>query len=384
MRNLLAGLIVAGLLVAPVLGAVDVQVLINPTVNADGTLVTGTGVNTVTLNAGQTATVGVFFKANTNGMVSIGGDVTATGASVLNAPTAFAFLPTFSGFQGVWDGSGALYPNTTIPPTKTLGTNGAVSLIGSSYGVANSTTPAYPGTFASATLTQLFSYTVTAGSNPGGTVTLNWANAALPGNSGWYTLDTAAGTSVNTPTSASITVNPAPSQVNFVSSNIGPAVAGAKTLNRTTKNIVRFTFSGNMVAPTAGQLQIQQMNAGGTYGADLSSNFTFTVEGGTVLKIVDTGAHLTSGQWYSFRNTGSWAGVANFEMKIPVLMGDVNGDGTVSSSGDVTAMVSSMGKPATGDNDRKDINSDGTISSSGDITALVPYMGKSVSLTAPF
>jgi len=140
------------------------------------------------------------------------------------------------------------------------------------------------------------------------------------------------------------------------------------TLWRSARNTMRLTFLAALPgAPTAGQITIQELlpapgcvGAGG-FGSDLSANgFTFVLESGnTVLKVRDNDAtsDLLHRKWYAIRNTGGWAGVANFEAQFPVQVGDANGDKFVTPT-DV-GVVNAAAAGVQPDQSRVDINGDG-------------------------
>jgi len=134
------------------------------------------------------------------------------------------------------------------------------------------------------------------------------------------------------------------------------------TLWRSARNTMRLTFDAALPgAPTAGQITIQELLDGGAFGDDVSANgFTFTLESGdTVLKIRDndTTSDLLHRKWYAIRNTGGWAGVANFEAQFPVQVGDANGDKFVTPT-DV-GVVNAAPAGVQADQSRVDINGDG-------------------------
>ena len=135
---------------------------------------------------------------------------------------------------------------------------------------------------------------------------------------------------------------------------------------RSSQNVVRITFSANIVAPAPGQLLIQQMLPNGAFGADLSGGFTMTVENDglnnpRILKIVDSEpVHLLHRNWYSIRNAGVWPSVADFEVQYVVQVGDADGDRQVLNldAGLINAAVPSFGVP---DTDRRNIDTDTAI-----------------------
>ena len=135
-----------------------------------------------------------------------------------------------------------------------------------------------------------------------------------------------------------------------------------KTLWRTTKNLSRLTFDGALsAAPTAGQILIQEMIAGGTYGPDVSANFTFTLEsGGTVLKVINNANTLQHRKWYAIRNTGGWAAANAFLVQYVVQMGDANNDGRVLFT-DLANINAGIPTDPAADTNRRDINADARV-----------------------
>lgn len=380
MRNLLVLLFVAGLVVAPSFGATNVQILANATVAANGDLVSG-GTNNLTLNVGQTAVVRGFFVGNGPGVWAIGGNVAAAavGADPLAGLTvsAFAFPTNFSGaFATIDPITGLPIPGTDIPPTTPIpGVNGAVAVIGSAQGI-------FPVvSFAATTYKSLFSYTVTA--TAAGKVALNWVEAPAGGFGGWYTTTTDSTNGIGTAAGLTITVNAVGPTITKTASTVDNAVAGKKTLWRTQKNVVRMTFSASIgtvgaTIPNPG-LVIQQMLPGGTYGPDLSANFTFKVEAGNVLRIFESTKVLGDKTWYAVRNTGGWAAVQNFTVQMPVLVGDVDGNGAVVGSSDIVAITQMLGKSvAPNDADRRDTDGNMVIVGSSDMPPATANIGKNV------
>ncbi|MGD2109661.1 MAG: dockerin type I domain-containing protein [Phycisphaerae bacterium] len=122
-----------------------------------------------------------------------------------------------------------------------------------------------------------------------------------------------------------------------------------------------------IVAPTPGQVQIRELLAGGAFGSDLSGSFTFTVEGGSTLRIAENGTVLENEKWYGITNTGAWPGVINFEMDYKVVRGDVNNSGFTNFS-DLATINQHLTGNAT-DNDIYDINASGFVNFSDISTA---------------
>ncbi len=142
--------------------------------------------------------------------------------------------------------------------------------------------------------------------------------------------------------------------------------AAGQSLPRSNRNTVRLTFASNIGGPVGGQILIQQMLAGGTFGSDLSAGFSFTVENDgqgnpRILKIIDVDPpNLVHRQWYSIRSTGGWTGGGVFEAQFVVQIGDANGDNGVFNldAGAINAGIPNLGAP---DQDRRDIDGDATI-----------------------
>lgn len=139
-----------------------------------------------------------------------------------------------------------------------------------------------------------------------------------------------------------------------------------QSLWRTTNNIARLTFSQNITAPLAGQVEIRQMLPNGLFGADLSSGFTITLENDgaaqpRILKIVDNGASdLIHRNWYAIRNIGGWTTVANFTVQYVVQIGDATNDGQVVNL-DASTVNAGIPNFTPADNDRRNIDGDGAI-----------------------
>ncbi len=139
--------------------------------------------------------------------------------------------------------------------------------------------------------------------------------------------------------------------------------ADEKTLPWTRFHTIRLTFDSVIAAPGAGEIEINELLPGGTFGPNLNTpgNFTFGVEPGNKLRIGDTASHLTNQKWYAIRNVaGAWDGVANFQVDNLVQVGDANNDCRVlfTDMGFINAQIPTT--PAL-DDARRDINRDGSI-----------------------
>ena len=199
-----------------------------------------------------------------------------------------------------------------------------------------------------------------------------FANVIVAGEdgSGAFWATEAAG--ANAPTNLMITVAgdvPPPVLVSSIPpfTTAGNATVPAMgTLWRSARNTIRLTFDGALpAAPAAGEILIQELLPNGAFGADLSANgFTFTLENGnTVLRVRDNdtvGDFIHRG-WYAIRNTGGWAGVANFEAQFPVQVGDATGDNRVIGADVLTVNSSVACLSNCGDQNRADIDGNGLV-----------------------
>ena len=135
-----------------------------------------------------------------------------------------------------------------------------------------------------------------------------------------------------------------------------------KSLWRSENNFVLLTFDNPIPEPAPGEVMIQEITDAGGTGADISANFTFTVEGamGEVLRITENGdSPLTHRTWYRFTNLGGWTGAANFERDYVVQVGDVDNNGLVLG---IDFSIVNGGIPCVNcPDDRRDINGDNRI-----------------------
>lgn len=132
------------------------------------------------------------------------------------------------------------------------------------------------------------------------------------------------------------------------------------SLPRSANNIVRYTFDGTLPsAPAAGEILIQELLDGGAFGADLSADFTCTINADVLTCVEDTPvlAHAT---WYGIRNTGGWAAVGAFEVHHLVLVGDATNDNNVLFN-DLSEINTGVPTFGAADDDRRDITGDGNI-----------------------
>jgi len=135
--------------------------------------------------------------------------------------------------------------------------------------------------------------------------------------------------------------------------------ADQKSLCKTTKNVFRLTFNPECTLPGVplGNIRIEELLDNGVFGSNLAGSFTCTIEGNNVLKCKDNANTLGHRKWYGIRNTGSWSGVANFEVQYVVQFGDANNDGRVlfTDLANINARIPTDPAP---DDMRQDINSD--------------------------
>ena len=112
-------------------------------------------------------------------------------------------------------------------------------------------------------------------------------------------------------------------------------------------------------APEAGQIVIQELLPDGAFGDDLSTNFSFTLEDGSVVvrEQTDTLQHET---WYAVRNTGGWSGVQAFEVHYMVLVGDANNDNRVLPN-DLSFINSVVPAFSVPEDSRYDVHGDGRV-----------------------
>jgi hypothetical protein len=131
------------------------------------------------------------------------------------------------------------------------------------------------------------------------------------------------------------------------------------SLTRTQKNVMRLTFDDTIAAPGAGEVQIRELGAGGTFvGGDLSATFTMTVEPGNILRIADNGATLDDGKWYGITNNG-WTNVSAFQVDYRTIRGDADNSG-VTGFADLSLMNQGIVSPAA-DDDLNDIDGSGAV-----------------------
>jgi hypothetical protein len=146
----------------------------------------------------------------------------------------------------------------------------------------------------------------------------------------------------------------------------GGAYVNGNSLWRQSRNTIRMTFNvaGNgcpaLALPGPGELLIQELQAGGAFGTNLNtgSNFTFTIEGGNVLRVRESNTPvLQDGKWYAIRNTGAWANVAAFEAQYAVQLGDQNGNGFTQNNDVLT--INAAPNAAQPDDSRLDVDGNG-------------------------
>ena len=139
------------------------------------------------------------------------------------------------------------------------------------------------------------------------------------------------------------------------------------SLWRIQDNFVELTFDGDVTGSAAPA--IRELLAGGTFGPDISGQFTFSNPSSDVLRIDENGdSDLAHGTWYGIIG-------GNYQVNYQVAIGDVTGDGRVISL-DVSNINGGIPCFACPD-DRRDINGDGRIISIDvSITnGFIPYFG---------
>jgi len=109
-----------------------------------------------------------------------------------------------------------------------------------------------------------------------------------------------------------------------------PGEDPASDLWRRQNNVVRLTFACDITGPGSGDVLIREMEAGTgdcdppSYGSDVSSAFTFTVENNgnndpRILRIDgESSSTLDHRSWYEFANEGDWDDMAEFALQYPV------------------------------------------------------------------
>lgn len=144
------------------------------------------------------------------------------------------------------------------------------------------------------------------------------------------------------------------------------------TLPRFQGNVLRLAFDGPISAPAPGEVKIRALQAGGGFGADLSGQFLFSVEGGDTLRIEEDGNVLADETWYGITTTeGDWGSVCSFEMDYVVVYGDANGS-NFNDFGDLSDIFGNQG--AASDNNRFDVNGSGFVDF-GDISDAFGFSG---------
>ncbi len=102
------------------------------------------------------------------------------------------------------------------------------------------------------------------------------------------------------------------------------------SLWRSANNFTLLTFANPVTAPTlAGKILIRELQTGGTFGPDLSPNFTFTNDSPTVVRVTENGSVLTHRGWYAVQNVGGWDGVDTFKVDVVLQVGDAIANGRV-------------------------------------------------------
>ncbi|MCK4661193.1 MAG: hypothetical protein KAV82_16860 [Phycisphaerae bacterium] len=156
------------------------------------------------------------------------------------------------------------------------------------------------------------------------------------------------------------------------------------TLCHSTSNGVMLTFDNNITKPDPGDILIRQLLDEGNYGADISANFTFSLEDEfgnpdtTKLIITEDGSVLTDGTWIAVCNTGAWSATDNFILQYAVQVGDVNNNGRVTAA-DLSPIFGMIPTPDVHPTERCDVNGDGSVTAAD----LSPVFPKIPSLAVP-
>ncbi len=148
---------------------------------------------------------------------------------------------------------------------------------------------------------------------------------------------------------------------------------GGQTLPRNRRNVLRLRFRCDLpAAPVPGvNIVVAELLDGGHFGDDLSSNFRFSVEDGSVLRVEERTPILQHGRWYAVTNAG-WPTVQYFTSQHSVLVGDVSGDGRVLAL-DLARIKAAIPSLLQSDDDRRDINGDRAVTFADFSAALVRY-----------
>ena len=148
---------------------------------------------------------------------------------------------------------------------------------------------------------------------------------------------------------------------------ISAVPATEESLWRSEKNVMRLTFACDIDAPSAGDVEIREMEDEGDFGDDLSSNFSFTVENDRILRIYETTSVLDHRTWYAIRHTdSSWDDVACFQLQYVVQVGDADQSESVSDD-DLSVINANMGPTGGADDSRFDIDGNFDVTS-GDLS----------------
>ena len=146
------------------------------------------------------------------------------------------------------------------------------------------------------------------------------------------------------------------------------------------RNVLRFTMSGTIIEPEAGEIEIRELLDSGEFGADLSEDFTFTVESDNVLRVGENGQVLENEKWYAVLNTGNWACSDAFQMNYPVVYGDADG-GKFTNFADLSLINQNLVSNAE-DDDRYDIDVSGAVNYA-DISLANDNIGSEATVNPP-
>jgi hypothetical protein len=119
-------------------------------------------------------------------------------------------------------------------------------------------------------------------------------------------------------------------------------------LSQSKRNKVVLTFNKALPGPPGpGEVTIRKLNAADPlFGPDISSLFTFTVNGSelTIQETSTTTAAFENRAWYGIHSAGTWAGVADFCLDYRVRWGDADNNGIINFN-DLSAINARVGAP---------------------------------------
>ncbi len=181
------------------------------------------------------------------------------------------------------------------------------------------------------------------------------------------------------------------------------------SLPRIGHHVLRYFFDLPIPLPVPGEIEIRELLPAGAVGAvDLSELFDFTVEGDSVLRIVEDGCRggtcdfalfdarcldgpdvgqpcgqvLENEKWYAVMNNGTWCAAAEFKVDYAVVHGDANNDLVTAFADLSTINVNLMPLNQTPDDSRFDITTTGGISFA-DLSSTFAKNGSTALRTKP-